>query len=252
MNQHRALSIGLLGYGKMGRAIEQIALERGHRIAWRIDVGNRAEFGASELREAEVAIEFSRPDAAYDNVADCLRAGVPVVSGTTGWLAQLPEAQLLCEQLGGALLWSSNFSVGVNLFFAINRYVSQLMNGRAEYEPFLTETHHIHKLDAPSGTAVTLAEGLIGQLERKKNWALADQKALEPSTLPITALREGEVPGTHTLEWRSPVDTITLTHTAHSRSGFALGAILAAEWLPGKKGIFSMAEVLGIEPLDTK
>ncbi len=246
MNQHRVLSIGLLGYGKMGRAIEQIALERGHRIAWRIDADNRAEFGPEALRQADVAIEFSRPEAAFDNVADCLRAGVAVVSGTTGWLAQLPEAQVLCRQLDGALLWASNFSVGVNLFFAINRYVGQLMNTRPEYEPSLTETHHVHKLDAPSGTAVTLANDLIAQLDHKKNWAPAGPSVAEPGFLPITALREGEVPGTHTVEWHSPVDTISLTHTAHSRSGFALGAVLAAEWLPGKKGFFSMADVLGI------
>lgn len=245
MDQTRTFSIGLLGYGKMGRTIEQIALSRGHRIAWRIDVDSRADFVPALIRQADVVIEFSRPEAAFENVTECLRAGVPVVSGTTGWLQQLPEAQALCRDLGGALIWASNFSVGVNLFFAINRYVSRLMHGRPEYEPTLTETHHIHKLDAPSGTAVSLANDLIAAFSRKTAWALAEAGA-DPAVLPITAIREGEVPGTHTVEWQSEVDTITLTHTAHSRSGFALGAVLAAEWLPGKRGIFTMPDVLGL------
>lgn len=238
------LSIGLLGYGKMGRAIEQVALERGHRIVWRVGRQNRADFSEADLRQADVVIEFSQPEAAFQNVCDCLRAGVPVVCGTTGWLAQWPDAQALCAETKGALIWASNFSVGVNLMFALNRYLARLMDKRPEYEPMMREVHHIHKLDAPSGTAVTLANDLIGAVARKTHWELASSLETTPDALPIEAVREGEVFGLHTVTWRSAVDTISITHEAHSRAGFALGAVLAAEWLPGRHGVFGMEDVL--------
>jgi 4-hydroxy-tetrahydrodipicolinate reductase len=241
-----SVKIGLFGYGKMGKTIEGIAQQQGSaEIVWKIDEFNRAEFDDARLRTADVAIEFTRPEAAFDNVMSCLRAGVPVVSGTTGWLDHLPEAQAFCQKQGGALLWASNFSIGVNLFFAVNRYVAALMDKRPEYAAALTETHHIHKLDAPSGTALTLALDLIEQTTRHTAWKLAPEPA-GAGELPVTALREGEVPGTHTVAWHSAADSITLTHTAHSRAGFASGALLAARWLAGRKGVFSMNDVLGI------
>lgn len=240
------MKIGLLGYGKMGRAIEQIALEQGMEIAWRIGRGNRDERTPERLREADVVIEFSRPEAAFDNVLFCLEHGVPVVSGTTGWLDRLPEARDFCQKNGGALLWASNFSVGVNLFFAVNRYLARLMNGRPEYAPAVTEIHHVHKLDAPSGTALTLTNDLIAALDRLEGWVMNPAPA-GPADVPITAVREGEVPGTHIVRWGSPVDEITVEHRAHSRAGFAAGAVLAAGWLRGKRGVFGMKEVLGID-----
>ena len=237
------MKLGLFGYGKMGKAIEQIAEKQGIEIVWRI---RRDDVPTPELlRQADVAIEFTRPEAAFENVMLCLQAGVPVVSGTTGWLNQLPEAQKHCLENGGAMLWASNFSVGVNLFFALNRRLAQLMAARPEYAASLTETHHIHKLDAPSGTALTLANELIQNAEHYKGWSLApDAPAL--GEIPITAIREGEVPGTHLVRWQSDVDEISIEHKAHSRAGFAAGAVLAAQWLAGKRGVFEMGDVLGV------
>ena len=237
------MKIGLFGYGKMGKAIERIAEAQGHQIAWRITRANCAEFTPAKLREAEVAIEFTRPESAFANVMACLEAGVPVVCGTTGWAAQLPDAQAFCQQNErAALLWASNFSIGVNLFFALNRSLARLMNTRPEYEPSMTEIHHIHKLDAPSGTAITLAEGILSEVARKKNWSLAPESATE--TIQIEAVREGEVPGTHTVRWQSGVDEISIEHRAFSRDGFATGAVLAAVWLAGRHGFFTMQDVL--------
>ncbi|MBL7795305.1 MAG: 4-hydroxy-tetrahydrodipicolinate reductase [Saprospiraceae bacterium] len=239
------MQIGLLGYGKMGRAIETIAQKHGHRIAWRITRENRQTLSPELLCRADVVIEFTRPDSAYANVMACLEAGVPVVCGTTGWLEQLADAETWCAQHKGALLWASNFSVGVNLFFALNRFLAQLMDERPEYRPDITEIHHVHKLDAPSGTARTLAQDILAQLKRLDNWSLFPTPP-GPGDLPITAVREGEVPGTHTVSWSSPVDEITIEHRAHSRTGFAAGAVLAAEWLAGKTGVYRMEDVLGI------
>lgn len=239
------MKIGLLGYGKMGRAIEQIALDKGHQIAWRISRSNQQELTPELLRQADVAIEFTRPDAAFEHVMFCLKNGVPVVSGTTGWLDKMPEARDYCVQNKGALLWASNFSVGVNLFFALNRYLARLMEERPEYRASATEIHHIHKLDAPSGTALTLVQDMIAGVGRLEGWALSGQ-ADDPATVPIHAIREGEVPGTHRIRWSGPVDEITIEHRAHSRAGFAAGAVLAAEWLLGKTGMFGMKDVLGI------
>ncbi len=237
------MKIGILGYGKMGKAIEQVAINQGLEIAWRMrrdDV-----LSPDQLHEAEVVIEFSRPEAAFENVMLCLRAGLPVVSGTTGWLDRLPEAQQFCLENGGAMLWASNFSVGVNLFFALNRRLSELMVKRPEYAAALTETHHIHKLDAPSGTALTLVHDLISNTHRYTDWSLAPASP-RPNQVPITAIREGEVPGTHLIRWQSAVDEISIEHKAHSRAGFAAGAVLAAQWLVDKKGVFEMGDVLGI------
>jgi 4-hydroxy-tetrahydrodipicolinate reductase len=243
------MTIGLLGYGKMGKAIEQIAQTKGIDIAWRVTRENRATLDTDMLRRADVAIEFSRPEAAYENVMLCLRAGVPVVSGTTGWNEHLAEAREFCLEHKGALLWASNFSVGVNLFFALNCYLARLMEPRPEYAPALTEIHHIHKLDAPSGTALTLVNELISHNNRANGWVLSPEPP-GAGDVPITAIREGEVPGTHVVSWASEVDEITIEHKAHSRAGFAGGAVLAARWLKGKTGCFTMADVLGLEGVE--
>jgi 4-hydroxy-tetrahydrodipicolinate reductase len=239
------MHIGLFGYGKMGRAIEAAALARRHTIAWRVQQGNRDLLTPERLREADLVIEFSQPEAAFENVMLCLEAGLPVVSGTTGWLEQVAQAQQWCRAHDGAFLWASNFSVGVNLLFAVNRYLARLMDQRPEYAPSITETHHIHKLDAPSGTAISLALDLVNELERKNGWKLYPAPAAEDE-LPIVAVREGEVPGTHVVRWSSPIDELVLEHRAHNRSGFAAGAVLAAEWLLDKKGAYSMQDVLGL------
>lgn len=242
------LKIGLFGYGKMGRTIESLAAEHGVEIAWRISQENRAEVTLLLLQQADVVIEFTRPGAALENVMMCLEAGVPVVSGTTGWLEKLPEAQEFCQKNNGALLWASNFSVGVNLFFALNTYLSGLMNARTEYSPAVTEIHHIHKLDAPSGTALTLVNEIVERVRRTSGWELAPVAPKE-GEIPVTAIREGEVPGTHIVKWQSQIDEISIEHRAHSRAGFASGAILAAKWLAGKRGVFSMKDVLGLNNL---
>ncbi len=240
------MQIGLFGHGKMGKAIEQIAAAQNIGIAWRINRENLSTLTPELLRQADVVIEFTRPESAYQNVMTCLQAGVPVVSGTTGWLEQLAEAEAWCTENHGAFLWASNFSVGVNIFFALNRYLARLMNHRPEYQPAITEIHHIHKLDAPSGTALTLTKDILAKVDRKTGWTLSPTP---PGTdnIPVTAIRENEVPGTHTVQWSSRADEITLEHRAHSREGFAAGAILAAEWLIGKTGVFRMEDVLGLK-----
>lgn len=237
------LRIGLLGYGKMGRAIEQIILQQDMQVAWRIGQSNRQELTQELLKSADVVIEFSRPEAAFDNVMLCLQAGVPVVSGTTGWAQELLKAETFCHENGGAMLWASNFSIGVNLFFAINEYAATLMQRAPEYQASLTEIHHIHKLDAPSGTAISLAKQIIAHHKQYTDWNLSTDASGDFS-LPIEAIREGEVPGTHVIQWQGPDDEITLEHKAHSRRGFAAGAVLAARWLAGRKGVFQMRDVL--------
>lgn len=239
------MQIGLLGYGKMGKAIEELANPQGVDIAWKITQANRDQLSTALLRDADVVIEFTRPEAAFKNVMACLEAGVPVVSGTTGWLEQLAEAEHWCRKHQGALLWASNFSVGVNLFFALNRYLARLMNTRPEYDPAVTEIHHIHKLDAPSGTALTLTNDILQQLDRMQSWKLAPTPPAMDE-IPVTAIRENEVPGIHRICWQSPIDEITIEHKAYSRTGFASGALLAAQWLTGKTGVFRMEDVLGL------
>lgn len=233
------MRIALIGYGKMGRAIEKFALERGHEIVSIIDIDNRADMDSEAFRSADVAIEFTCPSAAERNVTGALSRGVAVVSGSTGWNPLAPVVQSAIG--GGALMWSSNYSLGVNLFFAINRYVAGLMAGQPQYAPSISEIHHIHKLDHPSGTAITLA-GCITERFPLDGWT--EDPAEAQGKVLIAHERRGEVPGTHTVKWESDVDSITLTHEAYSRSGFALGAVTAAEWLAGRCGYFTMDDYM--------
>ncbi len=237
------MKVLLLGYGKMGRVIEGIALERGHDIVARVDEKNRAELTGFSPDTVDVVIEFSHPEAAVENLRDCLTLGLPVVCGTTGWLEHRPEIEALCREKGGAFFYASNYSIGVNLFFRLNRSLARLMAQQPQYRAGLTETHHIHKKDAPSGTALTLAEDLLAEVPRYETWVLG--AGSDESELPIVALREGEVPGTHAVKYSSGQDDLEIIHTAHSREGFALGAVIAAEWLVGKQGVFGMNELLG-------
>lgn len=233
------MRIALLGYGKMGKTIEKLASEKGHIIIYK----GRSNTSEGVLSDAEVAIEFSSPESAADHILQCLEASVPVVSGTTGWLGRYPEIVKKCNACNGSFLYASNFSIGVNLFFNINEYTAKLMAPWKAYVPSLKEVHHIQKKDAPSGTAITLAEGIIKHSE-KEHWSM--EQASE-RTIRITAEREGEVKGIHEVTYASETDTITLKHDAHTRDGFALGAILAAEWLQHKKGVYTMKDVLQIE-----
>ena len=239
------MNIALIGYGKMGHAIERIAQERGHRIVLKITSANRESFTAENLRLADVAIEFTSPEAAPANVSACLRAGVPVVCGSTGWNDKMDDVKELARQTGTAFLHASNFSIGVNIFFEINKRLARLMAGQPAYNASMEEVHHLQKKDAPSGTAITLAEHILAESPSLKAWRLAEETG-GSDQLPITALREEGVPGTHKISWTSEVDTIDIIHTAHSRDGFALGAVLAAEFVPGKKGTFGMGDVLGL------
>ena len=235
------MKIALIGYGKMGKTIEQIALQRGHQIVSIIDINNTADFDSEAFRSADVAIEFTTPATALGNYMRCFEANVPVVSGTTGWLSHLDEVKAKCEQEGKTFFYASNFSVGVNIFFALNRYLAKIMNGFPAYDVRMTEVHHIHKLDAPSGTAITLAEGILDNVERKERWTL--ETAEQPTDLPIHAIREGEVPGIHEIIYESEADTISIKHDAKSRAGFALGAVIAAEFTAGKKGCLGMNDL---------
>ena len=235
------MKIALIGYGKMGKTIEQIALQRGHQIVSIIDINNTADFESEAFRSADVAIEFTTPATALGNYMRCFEANVPVVSGTTGWLEHLDEVKAKCEQEGKTFFYASNFSVGVNIFFALNRYLAKIMNGFPAYDVRMTEVHHIHKLDAPSGTAITLAEGILENVERKERWTL--ETAEQTTDLPIHAIREGEVPGIHEIIYESEADTISIKHDAKSRAGFALGAVIAAEFTAGKKGFLGMNDL---------
>jgi 4-hydroxy-tetrahydrodipicolinate reductase len=238
------MNIALIGYGKMGKAIENIAVGRGHSIVLKIDFDNLQDLTKENLQKADVAIEFTGPHSAFDNVIKCLQYGVPLVCGSTGWLDQWAEVKKLCEEVKGSLLYASNFSVGVNLFFEINKYVAALMKKHPEYDISMEEIHHTQKKDAPSGTAITLAEQILAGTDLKKNWV--NDVAGKPEELSIISKRIDPAPGTHSIKYASPIDDIEITHTAHSRTGFATGAVLAAEFLKGKKGIFSMKEVLGL------
>ncbi|MCG9793061.1 4-hydroxy-tetrahydrodipicolinate reductase [Flavobacterium algicola] len=233
------MKIALLGYGKMGQVIERIALERGHEIVLKKD-----EFNTYEgLETADVAIDFSVPTAAVNNISSCFHANVPVVSGTTGWLEHYDEMIALCKEKKGGFISSSNFSLGVNIFFEINSYLAKMMATLDSYKVDMEEIHHIHKLDAPSGTAISLAKGVI-ENSNYTDWTLDDAKENE---IHIEAVRLDEVPGTHTVTYTSDVDSIEIKHTAHTREGFAFGAVVAAEWLSGKQGVFSMKDVLNIK-----
>lgn len=238
------MNIALIGYGKMGKAIESLMPDRGHQAVLKIDEHNRASLTVAQLRQADVAIEFTGPDSAPENLLLCLEAGIPVVCGSTGWLDQWSRIKAACEAQNGALLYASNFSVGVNIFFALNQRLAELMNTHPEYEVSLTEIHHTAKRDAPSGTAITLAEGILGVLDRKKDWVnhLSDR----PEELEILSERIDPAPGTHKVRYTSDIDDIEITHTAHNRKGFALGALLAAEYIYDKRGIYTMKQVLGL------
>lgn len=238
------MKIVLVGYGKMGQTIERIAVSRGHEVVLRISSANKDELTSSRLQEADVAIEFTRPESARGNVLKCLSGGINVVSGTTGWNEGLQEAGNMAIADNRAFLHASNFSIGVNIFFEVNKVLARLMNGQEEYEVSIEETHHTAKKDAPSGTAITLAQQVLAEVARKKQWVLNDANGGE--VLPIMAYRVEDVPGTHKVTYSSAIDDIELVHTAHSRDGFALGAVLAAEFLAGKTGVYSMKDVLGI------
>lgn len=242
------MKIGILGFGKMGRTIERLALDAGHEIVLKIDSQNKSDLTDENLRKADVAIEFSRPETAFENISACLRAGVPVVAGTTAWLDKLEEARKMCEETGGAFFYASNFSIGVNIFFAVNRYLAALMHQQPQYDVQMEEVHHTQKLDHPSGTAITLAEGILKNITRKSSWAASlnePKTGLKSSELSIVSKRTDPAPGTHIVTWASGIDTIELSHTAHAREGFAAGALAAAEWLIGKKGTFEMKDMLG-------
>lgn len=238
------MNIALIGYGKMGKAIEEIAQQRGHQITARINEDNLGDFNATQLAGTDVAIEFTSPHSAFRNVESLLQWGIPVVCGSTGWTTQLPAIEALCRKQQGAFLYASNFSVGVNLFFELNKKLAALMAAHPEYDVVMEEIHHTQKKDAPSGTAITLAEQVLQQITRKQNWV--SEPSADVSQLVIHSKREDPAPGTHSIRYTSPIDDIEIIHTAHSRKGFASGAVVAAEFLKGKTGIFSMKEVLGL------
>ncbi|MGN6293392.1 MAG: 4-hydroxy-tetrahydrodipicolinate reductase [Chitinophagaceae bacterium] len=238
------MRIALLGYGKMGKAIEEIALERGHEIVLKVNEENLEDFTRDNLLRAEVAIEFTNPHSAYENVRQTIGFGVPVVSGSTGWTERLGEIEKYCKKQNGTFLYASNFSVGVNIFFELNKKLAALMAPHKEYSVTLEEIHHTQKKDAPSGTAITLAEQVIAGIPGKKKWV--NEVSADSSELSIISKRIDPAPGTHTVKYSSPIDDIEITHTAHNRKGFATGAVLAAEYIHSKKGIFSMREVLGL------
>ena len=248
------MKIALIGYGKMGKTIEKIAIERGHEIVSIIDVDNREDFDGEAFRSADVAIEFTAPAVAFDNCMKAMDAGVKVVSGSTGWYQQNEEImRRRCEEEGKTLFWSSNFSLGVAIFSAVNKYLARIMSNFDNYKVGIEETHHVHKLDAPSGTAITLAEGVLENIGHKFGWVMGDLTnpdgtvtkgvAPKPTEIKIDAIRRDEVPGIHTITYDSDADTITITHDAHNRSGFALGAVIAAEYVNGHEGLLGMGNL---------
>jgi 4-hydroxy-tetrahydrodipicolinate reductase len=239
------MNIALIGYGKMGKAIEAIAIERGHNISLKISSQNIAEFTTENLATADVAIEFTNPESAIENLYKCFNANVPVVCGSTGWLNQLPQVQEYCTAKNGGLLYASNFSIGVNIFFELNKKLAQLMANQNSYNVSIEEIHHTQKKDAPSGTAITIAEGIMANLPQKTKWV--NEATENQNELAIISKRIDPAPGTHTVTYSSSIDDIEITHTAHNRQGFALGAVLAAEFLLGKKGIFTMQDVLNLK-----
>jgi len=226
------MKIALIGYGKMGKTIEKMAKEQGHDIVLKIDVTNYDDLTSENLRKADVAIEFTRPESAMNNILSCFKAGIPIVSGTTGWVEKKEEVDALCKSYKGAFFYASNYSVGVNIFFALNRYLAKLMDTQPQYNIDMEEIHHTEKLDAPSGTAITLAEGIMGEITRKKTWV--NEQSEQSTVLPIISKRIPKVKGTHQINYTSAIDDLEIKHVAHSREGFAGGAIQAAEWIIGK------------------
>ena len=236
------MKIALIGYGKMGRIIEQIALKRGHRVVSKIDINNTEDFESGAFASADVAIEFTTPATAFENYRKCFAAGIPVVSGTTGWTERMQEIRKICQDEGQTFFYASNFSIGVNIFFAVNRYLAEQMNGFPSYEVMVTEIHHKDKLDAPSGTAITLANDIGRILSRKERWQTASDAA--HGDVIVQSIRRGDTPGTHEVCYESDIDTLTIRHEAKSREGFALGAVIAAEFTAGKKGFLTMDDLL--------
>ncbi len=237
------MKIAIIGYGKMGKMIDQIATAKGHKIVLKIDRENAQSLEEENLKKADVAIEFTRPEAAFHNISKCISSGLPVVSGTTGWLDRKAEIEALCQEHGSAFLYASNFSIGVNIFFALNQFLAKMMDQQKSYEVKMEEIHHTQKLDAPSGTAISLANDIIDRVERKSSWI--NELSQDAQQLSLISKRIDQVPGTHSICYESEIDQIEIRHIAHSREGFAKGAIQAAEWIVGKKGCFSMKDVLG-------
>ena len=249
------MKIALIGYGKMGHMIEEIALHRGHEIVSIIDVNNAEDFDSAAFKSADVAIEFTSPVAAYGNYLRAFHSGVKVVSGSTGWMKEhKADVERLCQEEGNTLFWASNFSLGVAIFSAVNKYLARIMNRFPEYNVSMEETHHVHKLDAPSGTAITLAEQIIERVDSKKDWVLGEERHADGTVtgtkeqaadlLRIDSVRRGEVPGIHSVTYDSPADAITITHDAHSRRGFALGAVLAAEYTVSHHGLLTIDDMM--------
>lgn len=236
------MKIALIGYGKMGKEIEQIAISRGHTIVLKIDINNQNELNVENLAAADVAIEFTTPDTAIQNYRICFQAGVPVVSGTTGWLEHRPQIEQECLASNGCFLYASNFSLGMNLFFELNKILARMMKPFPQYNVSITEIHHTQKLDAPSGTAITLAEGIMAENESKKSWTIVPSTNKEE--LYIEPIRKDPYPGLHTIKYESEIDYLEITHNANNRKGLALGATMAAEFCVGKKGIFNMSDLL--------
>lgn len=237
------MKVLLIGYGKMGKTIEQILLQRGHEVAHIVDRDTELQVADIPAGSVDLAIEFTEPSAAFNNITSCFRKGIPVVSGTTGWQSRKEELEQICKEYKGTFFYASNFSLGVNIFFALNKYLAHLMNRYPDYGVSMSEIHHTEKKDAPSGTAITLAEGILQEVQRLQHWQLKGEQSAE-GALEIEALREPHVPGTHTVVYTSEMDTIEIKHTAHTRTSFAQGAVLAAEWVLGKKGIFGMGDLL--------
>lgn len=238
------MNIALIGYGKMGKIIEEIALQRGHKILYRIDKESTDLLEKGRMNQADVAIEFTTPGTAFQNIMKCFDAGIPVVCGTTGWHKKLGEVEQRCLKEKQSFLYTTNFSIGVNIFFEINKRLAELMKDQNQYEISIEEIHHTQKKDAPSGTAITLAEEIIRDVPRKKKWV--NESTTDPKSLGIVSRRIDPAPGTHIIRYTSDVDDIEIRHTAHSRKGFGLGAVTAAEWLKGKTGFFTMKDVLGL------
>lgn len=238
------MNILLLGYGKMGQLIGQIAESRGHQIVGKINIDNRSDLDPLNPENIDVAIEFSQPEAAVENIKWALDRNIPILSGTTGWLARKPEVEKLTMESNGTFFYASNYSIGVNIFFKVNEFLAKLINESGGYKASIEEIHHTAKLDAPSGTAITLAEGIIKSVSPLKNWNLTGETIDSEQSLPITSKRIDPAPGTHIIRYESEIDSIEVSHTAHSRQGFALGAILVAEWIQGKKGVLSMDDFL--------
>ena len=246
------MKIAIIGYGKMGRMIETIALKKGHTIGSCIDIDNQDQMSPENLRQHDVAIELTRPETAYDNISKCFDAELPVVSGTTGWTERLEELAARCRKENGSFLYASNFSLGVNILFYMNRHLASIMNQHEQYDVQMSEIHHTQKLDAPSGTAITLAEGLLEEIDRKKGWALRSPESTGEGPLTrrdmlmIEAIRDGTTTGVHEVTYESEFDSLSIRHEANDRRGFANGAVLAAEFIQGRKGFFSMKEVLDL------